>query len=100
MSMKIKQIRYFGKYLTQEQELGLNNSNLSISNDNIAGAISDSIKGFTPIKKLGIQTMPGVQFSLNDNVDGPIIIGPSGIFELDLTNSTASISNISFDADN
>jgi len=40
--------------------------------------------------------MPGVKFYLN-NEDDPIIIGASGIFELDLLNTSASITQLIFD---
>lgn len=36
------------------------------------------------IVAFGIQTVPGVQFYVNDSVES-VIIGPSGIYELDLS---------------
>ena len=39
---------------------------------------------FATIVSLGIQTLPGVQFYLNDSID-TIIIGPTGIYELNLS---------------
>ena len=38
------------------------------------------------ITQLGIQTLPGVRFHLNDNnpTNPPIIIGSTGIYELDI----------------
>ncbi len=57
------------------------------------GMISGSALGsstyflpYMPIIKLGIQTLPGTEFYLN-NLSGeyPIIIGHTGIYELDLT---------------
>lgn len=47
------------------------------------------------IEQLGIQTIPGVKFYLNDSPDA-IIIGSTGIYELDLTNK-AVITALRFD---
>lgn len=56
---------------------------------------------FTPyiskgsIEQLGIQAIPGTKFYLNNSPD-PIMIGSTGIYELDVTNR-ASINAIRFD---
>lgn len=47
-----------------------------------------------PILQLGIQTMPGTKFYVNTG-DDPIIIGSTGIYELDLQNKT-EISSLRF----
>lgn len=49
-----------------------------------------------PIVQLGIQALEGTRFYLNDMVE-PIVIGSSGIFELQL-NGVIEISTIRFDA--
>lgn len=54
------------------------------------------LSGNTPIVRLGIQALEGTRFYLNDMVE-PIIIGSSGIFELELK-GVIEISNIRFDA--
>ena len=51
---------------------------------------------YTPIVQLGIQALPGTRFSLNDNLES-IIIGTSGMYELDLTNSSAILTSLKFD---
>lgn len=51
---------------------------------------------YAPIQQLGIQTLPGTKFYLNQSLD-PIIIGGTGIFELDLRNTTAILSSLRFD---
>ncbi len=51
----------------------------------------------TPIYQLGIQSLPGTKFYLNGGVD-PIIIGSTGIYELDL-HDKATISSLRFAAD-
>lgn len=56
-----------------------------------------SFSYFAPIEQLGIQTLPGTKFYLNQSLD-PIIIGSTGIYELDLRNTTAILSSLRFDA--
>ena len=50
-----------------------------------------------PVLQLGIQALPGTKFKLNNATD-PIIIGLTGIYELDLVGQT-EITAIQFDAD-
>jgi hypothetical protein len=50
-----------------------------------------------PILQLGIQTVPGTYFYLNGGLD-PIIIGSTGIYELDL-NGEVEISKLEIDKD-
>nr|DAG27293.1 MAG TPA: hypothetical protein [Caudoviricetes sp.] len=52
-------------------------------------------KKYIPILQLGIQTIPGTYFYLNGGVD-PIIIGSTGIYELDLSGDV-EISKLEFD---
>lgn len=51
---------------------------------------------FTPIIKLGIQGIPGTKFRLNANLDW-IILGATGLYEIDLQNSSGLITSLSFD---
>lgn len=46
------------------------------------------------IKRIGIQTIPGVEFSINDSPLSDIVIGPSGIFELDVEASGSIVGKI------
>ena len=48
----------------------------------------------TGIKRIGIQTIPGVEFSINDSPLSNIVIGPSGIFELDVQASGSIVGKI------
>lgn len=74
MKKQLQQFRYFGDQSLKTTP-GLTKDNL------ISGSIfPDSIVA------LGIQTYPGVKFYLN-GADEPIIIGSSGIFEIDLTDN-------------
>ena len=52
----------------------------------------ETFKPYSPVTQLGIQTLPGTKLYLNGSLE-PIIIGGSGIFELDVTSTTAVISD-------
>lgn len=77
MSKKTFQVRYPG---TANPE------------DLVSGSAFD---GKFPIEKLGIQAIPGTEFYLNASRK-PIMIGSTGIYELDLDGKT-SISKLRFD---
>ena len=57
---------------------------------------STSFSKYAPIKFLSIQTIPGTKFYLNKNLS-PIIVGASGIYELDLRGTAARLVNFRFD---
>ena len=57
---------------------------------------SASLTGLTPIKQIGIQAFPGAIFYLNDS-NFPIVIGKSGIYELEAVNGM-EINSIAMDA--
>ena len=46
--------------------------------------------------KIGIQTLPGVKFYLNNTQPG-IIINHTGVYELDLTDITTTVNSLYFD---
>lgn len=50
-----------------------------------------------PIVKLGIQTLPGVKFHLNNGLDS-IMVGSTGVYELDLDGMT-EITALCFEAE-
>ena len=56
----------------------------------------NAFKDYIPIVQLGIQALPGTKFSLNANLE-PIIIGASGMYELDLTDSSAILTSLKFE---
>ena len=47
-----------------------------------------AFENFYPIVQLGIQAVPGTRFFLNDS-KYPVIVGPSGIWEIDASAGTA-----------
>ena len=89
MARKVQQIRYYGDNKVDKdknQPEGLTGNRLR------SGSIFNA---YTPMKQLGIQTMPGVKFYLNNSIE-PIIIGSTGIYELNVENLT-EITSLSFD---
>lgn len=82
--------------VTESDTNGIHNSNnIDFTWEN--GAIK-SIKFLdmptSGIKRIGIQTIPGVEFSINDSPLSNIVIGPSGIFELDVEASGSIVGKI------
>lgn len=85
---KIAQIRYYGDGDTKNYPSDVAYRKL------VSGSIfSDKL----PIVQLGIQTLPGQKFYLN-NSTSPIIVGTTGIYELELDGVT-EITAIRFDAE-
>lgn len=55
-----------------------------------------AFKNCVPIIKLGIQSLPGVRFRFNTNLEW-IVLGATGLYELDLKDSAGSIVDLKFD---
>lgn len=90
MSKRIEQVRFY-------QNKDLRNSPDGV-NLNMNRLISGSVfSGKYPILQLGIQTLPGVKFYLNNAVT-PIVVGHTGIYDLDLEGIT-EITQLNFDKD-
>ena len=78
MANKIMQIRYYGINSNKNSDINLNEklTQEMIGKDGIIP---------NPIISLGIQTsLPGLQFYINDS-ERPVIVGVSGIYELNLS---------------
>ena len=98
MAYKVKQFRYYNDKSSEVSESKRNQpatldgtTTLITSEHYVNGDVFG--KNF-PVTQLGIQALPGTKFYLNEAVD-PVIIGATGIYELDLTNGI-QISKISF----
>lgn len=85
MAKKNAQIRFRGIAAT-----------VTDGNQLVTGKVFDNYTKNGGIEQLGIQAIPGTKFYLNNSPD-PIIIGASGIYELDVTNK-ALIDAIRFNA--
>lgn len=94
MAKKVMQFRYYNDSSLENQPNRTSGISGAITK---AKLTSGSIfSAYLPITQLGIQTVPGTKFYLN-NADNPIIIGATGIYELDLE-GLSEITAISFDA--
>ena len=90
MAKHIMQFRYYN------DEQGNNNQPKNLKAKNLAETENNVFNKYTPITQLGIQTLPGTRFYLNKNIEGPIIIGSTGIYELDLE-GISKINSLYFD---
>lgn len=80
MAKMIKQYRFYNETdKVRNQPTSINKTNL------VNGLVFESPSCY-PILQLGIQTLPGTKFYLNGGID-PIIVGSTGIYELDLEDS-------------
>lgn len=86
---KIEQARYYSYNDTERNQP----KDVTMMNF-VSGAV---FKNKYPIIQLGIQTMPGVKFYINNSVE-PIIIGSSGVYDIEL-DGIAEINQLSFDAE-
>lgn len=86
MAKKVAQFRYYGDKNEQTYPSSLTKTELRKGK---------TFWNYSPIKQLGIQTMPGVKFYLNGSTE-PVIIGTTGIYELNVEN-LADITSLSFD---
>lgn len=88
MKKQIKQFRYYGDNHVKNQPATISANNLASGSIFFEGKLIS-------ITRLGIQTIPGVMVYINSPVE-PVIIGSTGIYELDLEN-ISEISTLSFD---
>ena len=101
MAYKVKQFRYYNDKSSEvteskrNQPTTLDGTTTLITSEHYVNG--DVFGKHFPVTQLGIQALPGTKFYLNEAVD-PVIIGATGIYELDLTNGI-QISKISFALD-
>ena len=86
MAKKFKQFIYYNQD-------NINNSPLEISYNTLC--TGNIFNKFMPACHIGIQALPGTKFYLNGSYL-PIVIGYTGIYELELDN-TSQITSIRFD---
>lgn len=88
MAKQVRQFRYYNQNNTQNKNYP---ADLSLRHLVSGSAFSEC----PHILQLGIQSLPGTKFYLN-NSNNPVIIGTTGIYELDL-NGLSEITALSFD---
>ena len=88
MAKHVMQFRYYEDNHTNNQPVELNAGQL------INGTV---FAKYLPFTQLGIHALPGTRFYLNDNIEGPVIVGSTGIYELELE-GISKISSLKFDS--
>lgn len=96
MARRVKQFRYYGEGHSDNQPSQITISNGSNETVTYVKYVNGEVfANYYPILQLGIQALPGTKFYLNNSIE-PIVIGYTGIYELDL-NGEAEITKITFD---
>ena len=93
MGKTVMQFRYYNDADTK------NNFPTGSNGISYARLASGSIffdNGLGGIVQLGIQALPGTKFYINNSVN-PVIVGYTGIYELDLQSLATEITALSFD---
>lgn len=93
-TLEIVQYRYYGQGDTH-------NTPTESDSLNWIGGFDGSnrynlLSNLGPAIKIGIQTLPGVKFYLNGNTNY-MIVDHTGVYELDLSDISTTISELSFD---
>lgn len=88
MAKHVMQFRYYEDNHTNNQPVELNAGQL------VNGTV---FAKYLPFTQLGIQALPGTRFYLNDNIEGPVIVGSTGIYELEL-GGISKINSLKFDS--
>lgn len=88
MAKQIKQIRWFS-------DNDKRNYPSTIDVDNLLD--KNYFEQFSPILQLSIHTLPGVKVYFNDQEDNPIYVGHSGVYQLDLQDTSAVLWGMHFD---
>ena len=89
MPKNVEQVRYYG-----DNNKTLNWPEGISRKDFVSGEV---FKGKYPIRQLGIQAPAGTKFYVNNNLN-PIIVGNSGIYDIDFAGVNVSIYKLNFDA--
>lgn len=87
MAKKIGQIRYFGEQQTRQ--------NYPSNINAVRLRQGTAFTSVYPIVQLGIQTLPGTKLYLNNHTT-PVIVGATGIYELNV-DGLSNITDIQFD---
>ena len=96
MMRRIAQFRFRGSWIDPETNgVIIHKDNYPTNLQQDALVKGNIFRDYGPVSQLGIQAPPGLRFYLNDS-DYPIMVGETGIYELDLEN-VGRITAIRFD---
>lgn len=100
MANQIKQFRYYTEVTGNGATMNYPSSILASGKTTPVSYLhyvsGEMFANYYPIVQLGVQSLPGTKFYLNESAE-PVIIGQTGIYELDLGLNT-KITKIQFDA--
>ena len=102
MAKRIMQFRYYGEGNENNQPKQLKNDDgqletVTLEHFQTSGRTGGRVfQDYLPFTKIGIQTLPNTKFYLNNSLDGYIIIGPTGVYELNLE-GISEIGDLGFD---
>ncbi len=99
MVKKVLQLRYYGPK-SDNYNVETDNSWPTLDSDpNLAQHLIDGslFNKYIPVTHIGIQTIPGAKFYINNNNTNPIIVGALGIYELNLDDTTGLIYSFKVD---
>lgn len=85
MAKTIKQYRYYGDFNEKNSPLNIYKENMDASGSKNIFINDSIIQDLGMLTHVGIQGLPGTKIYINQNKT-PILLGGTGIFELDLTN--------------
>lgn len=96
MMKRIAQFRFRGSWINPDtKELFIHQENYPTNLQQDTLVLGNIFRDYGPVSQLGIQAPPGLRFYLN-NSQFPIMVGETGIYELNLEN-VGRISAIRFD---
>ena len=90
MAKQIKQIRWFGDGDSRNYPSTITKKKLMNK---------EYFEEYSPILQLSVHTLPGVKMYYNDQENNPIYVGHSGVYQLDLQDTSAVLHGIHFDKD-
>lgn len=95
MIREVYQFRYYGENNDKNYHPGMKHKEdyTKINAENLQ--FGTAFQEYMPVRQLGVQSIPGTKFYLNDSIS-PIVIGSTGIYEIEL-NSLVEIQRLSFD---
>lgn len=94
MIREVYQFRYYGEGSDKNYHPGMKDKEYTKINANDLQS-GVAFNKYMPVRQLGVQSIPGTKFYLNDSIS-PIVIGSTGIYEIEL-NSLVEIKKLSFD---
>ena len=94
MAKQIKQIRWFKDGDSRNFPSTILKKELQLDENNPTDSYFEQ---YSPILQLSVHTLPGVKIYFNSQDKNPIYVGHSGVYQLDLTDTSAVLYGLHFD---